>query len=405
MWAGDLLNISGKKMNKTLPLNGIKILDLSRLLPGPYCTMLLADMGAEVIKIEEPKRGDYHREWLPKKGKNSGYFIGINRNKKSITLDLKKEKGREIFYKLVKDADVVVESFRPGVTEKLKIDFNTVKNINPQIIYLSLTGFGQNSSWKNRPAHDLNFLALSGILSFSGSRDKKHPIIGIQIADYAGAVFGIIGIMAALLRREKIKEAQYLDIAMMDGLFSFLSMISGKFFIDGEIPEPGDGLLTGGFACYNIYETKDGRYITVGAIEEKFWERLCDILGKPEFKKYVYVPDKQKEIIEEFDKIFKTKTLEEWIKIFENEDVCVEPVLNLKEAFESNYAKSRNIVFTLKNKEDGEVKQIKNPVEIFPPVEMEYKSHPQMGEHTEEILLKAGYSKEDIEKFRMEKII
>ncbi len=392
-------------MNKTLPLEGIKILDLSRLLPGPYCTMLLADMGAEVIKIEEPERGDYHREWQPKQGKNSGYFIGINRNKKSLTLDLKNEKGKEIFYKLVKDADVIVESFRPGVTERLKIDFNTIKKINNKIIYLSLTGFGQNSAWKYRPGHDLNFLALSGILSFSGSRDKKHPIIGVQIADYAGAVFGIIGIMAALLRRDKLKEAQYIDIAMLDCLFSFLSMISGKFFIDGIIPEPGDGLLTGGFACYNIYETKDRRYITVGSIEEKFWERLCEILGKPEFKKEVYNPKKQNEIIGEFDKIFKSKNLLEWIEIFKDEDVCVEPVLNLKEAFESDYAKSRNIIFTLRNKEDGEVKQIKNPVELYPATEIEYKSHPQMGEHTEEILLKLGFTKDEINNLKVEKVI
>ncbi len=392
-------------MNNTLPLDGIKILDLSRLLPGPYCTMLLADMGAEVIKIEEPERGDYHREWLPKQGKNSGYFIGINRNKKSITLDLKKEKGREIFYKLVKEADVIVESFRPGVAERLKIDFNTLKNINPEIIYLSLTGFGQDSPYKLRPGHDLNFLALSGILSFSGTREKKLPIIGVQIADYAGAVFGIIGIMAALLRREKLNEAQYIDIAMLDCLFSFLSMISGKFFIDGIIPEPADGLLTGGFACYNIYETKDGRFITVGAIEEKFWERLCEIIGKDEWKKLVYKEKVQKELISELEKIFKGKTLSEWIEIFKNEDVCVEPVLNLKEAFESEYSKERNIIFTLKNKIDGVVKQIKNPVELFPGIEKEHFSHPQMGEHTEEILTKLGFAKEEIDNLKMEKIV
>ena len=211
--------------------------------------------------------------------------------------------------------------------------------------------------------------------------------------------------MAALLRREKLNKAQYIDIAMMDGLFSFLSMISGSFFIDNKIPEPGEDLLTGGYACYNIYKTKDSRYITVGAIEEKFWERLCDILGKPEFKKYVYVPEKQNEMIEELDKIFKTKTFEEWIKIFENEDVCVEPVLNLKEAFESEYSKSRKIVFTLQNKEDGEVKQIKNPVELYPQIEKEYFSHPQMGEHTEEILKDIGLSKKEIESLKQEKVI
>ncbi len=392
-------------MNKTLPLDGVKILDLSRLLPGPYCTMLLADMGAEVIKIEEPKKGDYNREWFPKKVKNSGYFIGVNRNKKSLTLDLKKEKGREIFYNLVKEADVVVESFRPGVVERLKIDFNTLKEINPKIIYLSLTGFGQNTSWKLRPAHDLNFLALSGILSFSGSRDKKPAIYGVQVADYAGAVFGIIGIMAALLRRDRLGEAQYVDIAMMDCLYSFLSMIAGKFFIDGLIPEPAEDMLTGGFACYNIYETKDGRFITIGALEEKFWERFCEIIEKPEWKSEIFNKEKQKEIIENLENIFKQKTLQEWTEIFKKEDVCVEPVLNLKEAFESIYSKERNIVFTLENSIDGEVKQIKNPIEIFPEIKKEHFSHPQIGEHTEEILKSIGFSDEQIKNFKQEKVI
>ncbi len=392
-------------MNKTLPLEGVKILDLSRLLPGPYCTMLLADMGAEVIKIEEPKRGDYNREWFPKKVKNSGYFIGVNRNKKSLTLDLKKEKGKEIFYKLVKDADVVVESFRPGVVERLKIDFKTLKQINPKIVYLSLTGFGQNTSWKHRPAHDLNFLALSGILSFSGTRDKKLPVYGIQIADYAGAVFGIIGILTALLRRDKISEAQYIDIAMMDCLYSFLSMIAGKFFIDGLIPEPAEDMLTGGFACYNIYETKDRRFITIGALEEKFWERFCELIEKPEWKSEIFNKEKQKEIINQLENIFKEKTLDEWTEIFKNEDVCVEPVLNLKEAFESKYAKERNIIFILKNDIDREVKQIKNPVEIYPKIEKKYFSHPQLGEHTFEILQKIGFSEEELTKLKQEQVI
>ena len=388
-----------------LPLEGIRILDLSRLLPGPFCTMILADMGAEVIKIEEPERGDYNRFWPPIKNKNSGYFIGINRNKKSITLNLKDERAKKIFYKLVKNSYVVVESFRPGVTEKLGIDFHTLKKINNKIIYLSLTGFGQNTSLKLRPAHDLNFLALSGILSFSGSKDTTPPIMGIQIADYSGALFGVIGILLALMRREKIDEAQYIDIAMLDCLFSFLSMISGKFFIDNRIPQPSDDLLNGGFACYNIYKTKDNRFITVGSIEEKFWNRLCELIGKEEWKGLNFNRDKQDELIDGLQKIFSEKTLNEWMEIFKDEDVCVEPVLNLKEAFESDYSKERNIIFELNSKIDGRVKQIKNPVEISPKVSLEHKPHPDLGENNLEILTSIGLTEEEIEKLKREKVI
>ena len=389
----------------SLPLEGIRVLDLSRLLPGPFCTMLLADMGAEVIKVEEPQKGDYNRFWPPIKKSNSGYFIGINRNKKSITLNLKNERAKEIFYKLVKNSDVVVESFRPGVTKKLGIDFDTLKDINSKIIYLSLTGFGQNTSWKFRPAHDLNFLALSGILSFSGSKDKIPPIMGIQIADYAGALYGVIGILLALMRREKINKPQYIDIAMLDCLFSFLSMIAGKFFIDKKIPHPSDNLLNGGFACYNVYRTRDNRFITVGAIEEKFWNRLCEIIGKKEWKGLNFSKDKQNELIDGLQKIFSEKTLDDWMKIFKNEDVCVEPVLNLKEAFESEYSSERNIIFELNSKIDGKVKQIKNPVEIFPEVPVKNKPHPGLGEHTFEILSSIGYPKDEVENLKKENII
>ncbi len=381
-------------MNNSLPLKGIKILDLSRLLPGPYCTMILADLGAEVIKIEEPKIGDYNRLW------HIGYFNGVNRNKKSITLNLKKEKAKEIFYKLCENADVIVETFRPGVVKRLGIDFETVKKFNPKIIYLSLTGFGQNTPLKSKPGHDLNYLGLSGILSFTSCKHKHLAIPSTQIADYSGAVFGVIAVLSAILRRDKIDSPQYIDIAMMDCLFSFLSMIAGKFFMDKINPEPANELLNGGYACYNIYETKDGRYLTVGALEEKFWNNLCEILGKNEWKKEIFNKEKQNEIIEELSKIFKTKTLNEWLEVFKDKDVCIEPVLNLDEALNSDYAKARKIVFKI-----DKISQIKNPLEISPKFDFSHNSPPSLGEHTEDILNQIGYSKEEIDKFKSEGII
>lgn len=371
-------------------LEGIRILDLSRLLPGPYCSMLLADMGAEVIKIEDPVLGDYFRDWEPKKDGNSVYFIGVNRNKKSITLDLKNEKQREKFYKLVTKCDVVIESFRPGVTSKLGIDFDTLKKFNEQLIYCSITGYGQNTSLKNRAGHDMNYLALSGVLGLCGTREKVPPMLGIQIADMCGAIFGVIGILQALLRREKIKEAQYIDVAMMDGLYSFLSMFAYKYFYDKIIPEAGSTLFNGGFACYNIFETKDNRYFTVAAIEDKFWNRFCEVLGKEDWKGKNVDKKAQDEIIEELTNIFKSKTFSEWIDIFSKEDICVEPILNFKEAFDSDFVKERGLLFEIDN-----FTHIKSPNIFNPQLKILKTPPPEKGEHTEEVFKSFGIDIED----------
>ncbi len=387
------------------PFNGIKILDLSRLLPGPYCTMFLADMGAEVIKIEDPLIGDYFRSWEPIKKKNSIFFIAVNRNKKSLSLNLKKEKGREIFYQLVKEADVVVESFRPGVAQKLQVDFENLKRIKNNIIYCSITGYGQNTSLKNKAGHDLNYLALSGILGISGCRNKKPAILGIQIADMAGAILGIIGIITALYNREKGCKAQYIDAAMLDGLYSFLSMIGAKFFHDNVPPLIADNLFNGGYACYNIYETKDKRFFSVAAIENKFWDRLCEVLGKEEWKGKNTIEKEQGVLIDELSKIFQKKTFKEWREIFSKEDICVEPVLNLDESFNEDYVKEREIVFNISDPVDGNSKHIKNPLEISS-VKFQKEKHPSyIGEDTESILMKLGFTKNDIIALKQEEII
>ena len=387
------------------PLNGIKILDLSRLLPGPYCSMILADMGAEVIKIEDTGAGDYFRDWEPVKVKNSVYFIGVNRNKKSVTLNLKTDQGREILYKLVASCDVVIESFRPGVTKKLGIDFDTLKKYNDKIIYASITGYGQNTSLKNKAGHDLNYLALSGILSFSGTREGKLPVLGVQVADMCGAIFGIISILLAIIRKDKIKEAQYLDIAMLDGLYSFLTMVAAKYFEDGILPFPGSNLFNGKFACYNIYETKDGRFFTVGAIEDKFWNRFCEVIGKDDWKGKNSDEKLQDNFVKELKEIFKSKTFPDWCEIFSNEDICVEPVLNLDEALNSDFVKERDIVFEIDDKVDKVCKHIKSPVNLFPEPDLTHKSHPQKGEHTTEILKSLNYDDDEIGELKNNGII
>ncbi len=386
-------------------LEGIKILDLSRLLPGPYCSMILADMGAEVIKIEDTFAGDYFRDWEPKKVENSVYFIGVNRNKKSVTLNLKKDKGKEILYKLVENADVVMESFRPGVAKKLGIDFETLKKFNNKLIYCSITGYGQNTTLKNKAGHDLNYLALSGILSFSGSRNGELPVLGVQVADMCGAIFGIISILLAIIRRDKLKQPQYLDIAMMDGLYSFLTMVAAKYFEDGVVPFPASNLFNGKFACYNVYETKDKRFFTVGAIEDKFWDRFCEVIGKDSWKGKNSDENSQDEIVRELEQIFKSKTFGEWCDIFEKEDICVEPVLRLDEALNSDYVKEREIVFEAKDKVDGICKLIKSPVNIAPKGDMKNKTHPQKGEDTFDILNSLGYNEKELEVLKNNGII
>ena len=386
-------------------LEGIKILDLSRLLPGPYCSMILGDAGAEVIKIEDTGAGDYFRDWEPKQKVNSVYFIGVNRNKKSVTLNLKTDKGKEILYKLVEDSDVVIESFRPGVAKKLGVDFETLKRYNEKLIYCSITGYGQNTSLKNKAGHDLNYLALSGILSFTGSKTGQLAVPGVQIADMCGAIFGIISILIAIIKRDKIKESQYLDIAMMDGLFSFLTMVGAKYFQDRELPSPCSNLFNGLFACYNIYETKDNRFFTVGAIEDKFWNRFCEVIGKYDWKGKNSDKNIQKKIVEELYFIFKQKTFKEWKEIFGKEDICVEPVLNLDESLNSSYVKERAIITESEDNVDGICNYINSPVNIKPSGKKIRKTHPQKGEDTVAVLESMGYKDSEIKDMKNNGII
>jgi crotonobetainyl-CoA:carnitine CoA-transferase CaiB-like acyl-CoA transferase len=318
------------------PLDGLVVLDLTRLLPGAAATMQLANFGAEVIKIEEPERGDYGR-WIPPFLDGAGaVFQMVNRGKKSVALDLKTAGGRESFLKLARGADVVVESFRPGTMQRLGLGYETLRAANERIVYVSITGYGQEGAWAPMAGHDINYLALGGALEGNGAPGGPPAIPGIQIADLAGgAMQAVTGILLALAARARTGRGQSVDVSMVEGVACLLPVALGLHAATGELPMRGDGVLTGRYACYRIYETADGRSIAVGALEPKFWQVLCHALGSEQFIADQFAEDpRRSEIVAELSRIFRTQTAREWFARLRPADACVTPVLNVAEAAE-----------------------------------------------------------------------
>jgi crotonobetainyl-CoA:carnitine CoA-transferase CaiB-like acyl-CoA transferase len=388
-------------------LKGIRILDLTRLLPGPLCTMYLADMGAEVIKIEDTVSGDYTRWDAPKVKENSAFFLLINRNKKSMRLNLKVPEGLEAFRRLVLQADVIIEQFRPGVVEKLGVDYASTKKINPGIVYCSLTGFGQDGPYRDLAAHDINYIGYAGLLGQTGRRDGTPALPGLQVADEAGgSLMAAMGILAALIGRQKTGEGRYVDVGMMDGVLSLMVISLGMLFGSGQTPGRGDGLLTGGAPCYDVYETRDGRFMALGALEPKFWKGFCQAVGHPELVKDQFpTGPRSEEVRAAVRAIFKEKSRDEWAEFFSRFDVCCTPVLDLKESIENEQVRAREMVFDLDHPVEGRIKQLGFPIK-FSQSTFEVKLPPPMwGEQTEEILRSLQYSGEEIVRLRENKVI
>jgi crotonobetainyl-CoA:carnitine CoA-transferase CaiB-like acyl-CoA transferase len=315
------------------PLDGLLVLDLTRLLPGAAATMQLANFGAEVVKIEEPERGDYGR-WMPPFLDGEGaVFHMVNRGKKSVALDLKSDGGRAAFLKLAQTADVVVESFRPGTMQRLGLDYETLRASNPRIIYVSITGYGQAGPWAAMAGHDINYLALGGALEGNGACGGPPVMPGVQIADLAGgALQAVTGVLLALAARAKTGRGQAVDVSMTDGVAWLLPVGLGLHAATGELPARGDGILTGRYACYRVYEAADGRWIAVGALEPKFWQALCGALGCERFIADQFAEGPRRgEIVAELARIFRTRTAEEWFERLRPTDCCVTPVRNVAE--------------------------------------------------------------------------
>jgi len=388
-------------------LSGVRVLDLTRLLPGDYCTMILGDMGAEVIKVEEPGLGDYIR-WVPPliNGQSVSHLM-LNRNKKSMKLNLKSGRGKEVFHKLVERSDVVIESFRPGVVKRLGIDYESVSKTNQHIVYCSMSGYGQDGPYRDMPGHDVNYIGYGGILGITGPSSGAPVIPGIQIADLTTGLMAVTGILAALLARDRIGKGQYIDMSFLDVVTSLIVLPAAFYIGEKKSPKRGEWLLNGGFPCYNIYETKDGKYITIGCLEEQFWTSLCSALNVTGFVKHQYTNDEAKlrEMFQTLREIFKTRTLDEWLKLLLKEDVPCGPAYDLDEVFRDPQILHRKMIIEVEYPDVGKIKQLGTAMKFSrTPCEMR-SPPPSFGEHTEQILEWLGYSERDVLDMRKKGVI
>lgn len=367
-------------------LTGIRVLDMSRLLPGPYCTMLLADFGAEVIKIEEPGKGDYSRSFPPFL-KDFGYWhLQLNRNKQSVVLDLKSEEGKNIFLELIKTADVVVESYRPGVLKKLGVDYEAAANVNPKIIYCSLSGYGSKGPLAHKADHDLGYLSLAGVTAMSGEADGAPAIPGVLMADMNAALSAGMSIIIALRHAALTGQGQEIDISLFNVAMNLMPGAASLFFGSGFVAERGNNWLTGAYANYNIYATADGRYISIGCLEKKFWRNLCIGLGKEELIDMIDDESNHSYLKQQLAAAFKQKTMREWEKFFADKDACVTPVLNFKEAVESEQVQANEMVLNVRDDELGEYQQLGFAMKLSKTPAQLNKRAPRLGEDTEKIL-------------------
>ncbi|WP_226597147.1 CaiB/BaiF CoA transferase family protein [Marinobacter nauticus] len=328
------------------PLANLKILDFSTLLPGPYATMMLADMGAEVLRIEAPDRVDLAKVMPPFDGKFSTTFSYLGRGKQTLQLNLKQPESVEKVKQLVQDYDIVVEQFRPGVMDRLGIGYEVLKAINPKLIYCAITGYGQTGPYKDRAGHDINYLAISGVASHCGRADSGPPPMGIQIADVAGGSHhAVMGILAAVIKRQETGEGAFIDISMTDAAFALNAMAGAAALAGGQPQKPESGMLNGG-TFYDYYQTRDGRWLSVGSLEPQFSSCLCDTLELGELKSYALSqkPEHQQELKAAIKQKIAERSLAEWRQVFADVDACVEPVLTIEEAAEHPQLKARGMV-------------------------------------------------------------
>ena len=386
------------------PLSQLKILDLSNLLPGPYASMMLADMGADVLRIEAIGRDDMVRAFRPAHKGTANAFLTLNRNKRAMALDLKQGEAVDVVKKLIASHDVLIEQFRPGVMEKLGLDYQTLSEINPKLIYCSITGYGQTGCYKDKAGHDINYLAMSGLASYSGTKKTGAVLSGTQVADIAGGFHhAVMAILAAVIERGISNKGQYLDISMTDAAFTLNGLFgAGAVGADEVDPQLGSTLLNGGH-FYDYYQTEDGRYLSVGSLEPKFAELFFKTIGHSEWLSRTTLPDEaeQQSLKEDIACVIAKFSLSHWLAIFGELDVCVEPVRTVSEAANSQLMKDRQMLVNVKTPTGDSVRQIAPALKFAArddkPQEMFFvESNRQT---TGEILTALGYSKEEIDKF------
>ncbi len=397
------------------PLTGIKVLDLSRLLPGPLASLVLADLGAQVDKIEDASGGDYLRVMPPvaeacppvaSDGSDRGVdptsvdptstaFLALNRNKRSAIIDLKKPEAKEAFMRLVRSYDVVLEQFRPGVLDRLGLSHRALLEENPRIVICALTGYGQTGPLAQRAGHDLNYLARAGVLGFQGPKDRPPAVPGFQLADVSGGLYAVIGIMGALMERARTNVGSVVDVAMIETAMPFALAGYGLAF-GGQAPARGDGPLTGGIAPYQTYATKDGGAMSLASLEPKFWMQFCGGIGRQVEMSDLVPGPHQTTLIDELRTIFAAKTREEWIAFASERDCCLEPVLTPEEARRDPHLLARRMFFEMSSPW-GPIHQMRTPLTS---AERTHAPPPKQGEHTDTILREAGLGDDAITKLR-----
>lgn len=396
-----------------LALEGLKVLDLTRQGPGPFCTMILGDLGAELIKIEAPAAAGARQAGLlqspmGEKGRREAIYNAHNRNKKSIALNLRAEEGRHIFYQLAEKADVIIEAFRPGVVKRLGVDYETIAKINPRVIYCSITAYGQDGPYHELPAHDVNCISIAGALNLIGNIDDK-PVIPLNLlADFGGGgMSAVIGILSAIIAREKTGRGQHVDISLTDSVISLLAFDAGDYFQHGVVLKRGEHILGGAYPYYNVYETSDRKYITIGCMEPWLWENLCRAIGKEDFIPFHLELDHRlhkaegkewEEISSSLRQLFLTKTRDEWFKLLSQKDIPIGKVYSIDEVFTDPQVLHRKMVIEVEHPTEGRVKQVGIAIKLSDTPGKVRSLAPILGEQTEEILTALGYDKRKIDK-------
>ncbi len=389
-------------LSPQMALDGLKVLDLTRLLPGAFATQLLADMGADVVKIEQPGTGDYNRGFAPIAKEESGSFLLLNRNKRSVTLNLKAEEGKDILRALVGEADILIEGFRPGVMDRLGLSYESLRAINPGLIYCAISGYGQTGPWKLRPGHDLNYLAEAGALQLFGKAGEGPIVPGMSIADVGGgSLMATTGILAALWSRARTGLGQFVDISMHDGAISWLALHGAETLFANIEPKGGERPFLGQAACYNVYECADGGHVALGIIEEHFWERFCRAFGMPELASRQWPEGEEAEAQKAaLQARFRTKARDEWLAELEPVDIPFGPVLGIGEALTSEHAKARDMLLDVDHPVEGRVPQLGFPIKLSRTPAAIRRAPPLLGEHTREALAALGYDEGRIDALR-----
>lgn len=385
------------RTKRTGPLEGVKIIDFTRLLPGPMATMMLADMGADVIKVEDPDSPDYVRHFEPMIDGASAFYYALNRNKRSLAINFLSAEGKSIIFDIIKKSDVLIEQYRPGVMKKFGLDYETLKAIHPELIYISITGYGQDSWMSQAAGHDINYISIAGALGITGDENGDPVIPGFQLADIAGGSYmAINAVTAALYQRERTQKGQYIDIAMTDSVLPFIALPFAEYQVAGNKHRRGKFQLSGGQANYNVYKCSDGKYISLGSLEPKFWNVVCDKLGKPEWQEKIIGDENiQANIKRELQEIFMQKDRDEWLKLFSNDNICITPINDLSEVGTDQYLNERKMFvdFHIGGKQ---VKTIAQPIKFDDQTTSENWVAPRLGEDTYSILKELNYPDEKI---------